>query len=96
MNEYELTVLFNEGRTAEWCEKYLADLLTDKRYIFEDDGVKRLAYPVEGEEKARYIYVSKLFLTTMESNLLSEDLYRKQNKDGVLRFLLVRVKKKKK
>lgn len=93
MNEYELTVLFNEGKTTEWCENYLADLLTDKRYIFEDDGVKRLAYPVEGEEKARYVYVSKLFLTTMESNLLSETLYRKEGKDGVLRFLLVRVMK---
>lgn len=93
MNEYKLTVLFNEGRTTEWCKDYLANLLTDKRYIFEDGGVKRLAYPVEGEEKARYVYVSKLFLTTMESNLLSETLYRKQNKGGILRFLLVRVMK---
>lgn len=93
MNEYELTVLFNEGRTAEWCEKYLAYLLVDKRYIFEDDGVKRLAYPVEGEEKARYTFVSKLFLTTTERNLLSEALCHRRSKDGVLRFLLVRVMK---
>ena len=93
MNEYELSVIFNEGRTTEWCENYLADLLTDKKYKVEDDGVKRLAYPVEGEEKARYIYVSKLFLTATESNLLPETLDRRRNKDGVLRFLLVRVMK---
>lgn len=93
MNEYELTVLFNKDNATEWCKDYLADLLTDKRYIFEDGGVKRLAYPVEGEEKARYVYVSKLFLTTMEANTLSELLYKKQDKSKVLRFLLVKVNK---
>jgi len=101
MKEYELSILFNKDCSVEYCERYIANMLTDKKYKFEDDGVKRLAYPVEGEEKARYIYVSNLYLTDTETsllsetlNLLSETLYSRQDKQGVLRFLLVKVDKR--
>lgn len=55
--KYELTVLYPDD-IEDWA--MLGVEQTIKQYATitkrEDDGVKRLAYPVMGREKAHYIY----------------------------------------
>lgn len=54
---------------------------------FEDDGVKRLCYPIRNHEKARYLF----YTLTIEG-----DNWRELNNDfntneNIMRYLLVRV-----
>lgn len=84
---YELTILVDEIAPQE-----VIDELTEKIKgygkiaSFEDDGVKRLAYPIRNHEKAHY-----LFYTLELENDVPADLSRNLNiDDDVMRYLLVR------
>ena len=84
---YELTILVSEDAPQE-----VIDGLTEKikRYgkgvKFEDDGVKRLAYPIRNHDKARYLYYT-LELENEVPAKLSSDLCID---DDTIRHLLVR------
>lgn len=85
--KYELTILVDEIAPQE-----VIDGLTEKIKGYgkitsiEDDGVKRLAYPIRNHEKAHY-----LFYTLELENDVPADLSRNLNiDDNVVRYLLVR------
>lgn len=85
---YELTILVDEIAPQE-----VIDGLTEKVKGYgkitsiEDDGVKRLAYPIRNHEKAHY-----LFYTVELENDVPAELSRNLNTDDdIMRYLLVRV-----
>lgn len=85
---YELTVITPETATEVDIEKITRVI---KRYSmsiekFEDDGVKRLAYPINGHDRGRYLFW-QLDMTTGEPTKLSAEL---NINDSVLRYLLVK------
>lgn len=86
--KYELTILVDENAPQE-----VIDGLTKKVKgygkitSFEDDGVKRLAYPIYNHDKARYLF----YTVELEDGVpaeLSSDL---NIDDNIVRYLLVRV-----
>lgn len=85
--KYELTALVDEIAPQE-----VIDGLTGKINGYgkitsiEDDGVKRLAYPIRDHEKARFLYYT-LELENDVPAKLSSDL---NIDDNVMRYLLVR------
>lgn len=91
--KYELTILVDEMATQE-----VIDELTEKIKGYgkitniEDDGVKRLPYPIQRarlHEKARYLYYN-LELENGVPAKLSSSL---NIDDNAIRYLLVRVSK---
>ena len=89
MKKYELTLLFDEileNDIIEAVEKKIAKYATITK--IEDDGIKRLAYPIRGHEKARYKFY-ELDIDGGNWEELSREL--NYNTDEVMRFLLVRV-----
>ena len=84
---YELTILVDEIAPQE-----VIDGLTEKVKgygkitSFEDDGVKRLAYPIRNHEKAHYLFYT-LELEDGVQAKLSSDL---NTNEDVMRYLLVR------
>lgn len=89
MKKYELTLLFDEileNDIIEAVEKKIKNYATITK--IEDDGIKRLAYPIRGHEKARYKYYNLDIEGDNWKDLSSELNY---NTDEVMRFLLVRV-----
>ena len=86
--KYELTILVDEIAPQE-----VIDGLTEKIKGYgkitsiEDDGVKRLCYPIRNHEKAHY-----LFYTVELENDMPADLSCNLNiDDDIMRYLLVRV-----
>lgn len=85
---YELTILVDEIAPQE-----VIDGLTEKikKYgkitSIEDDGVKRLAYPIRNHEKARYLFYTVELENDMPTKI-SSDL---NIDDNIMRYLLVRV-----
>lgn len=85
--KYELTILVDEIAPQE-----VIDGLTKKikRYgkgvKFEDDGVKRLAYPIRNHEKARYLY----YTLELENDMTFKISSNLNIDDDVVRYLLVR------
>lgn len=84
---YELTILVDEIAPQE-----VIDGVTEKVKgygnitSFEDDGVKRLAYPIRNHEKAHY-----LFYTVELENDVPAEISRNLNiDDNIMRYLLVR------
>lgn len=91
--EYELTIIVDETATQETIDE-----LTEKLKEFgkvtkvEDDGVKRLAYPIQRvrlHEKGHFMFY-QLELENGAPQMVSE--YLSYN-DNALRHLLVRVSK---
>lgn len=85
---YELSVIAPEATTEVDIEKITKAI---KRYSmsiekFEDNGLKRLAYPIHGHNRGRYLFWL-LDMATEEPNKLSSEL---NITDEVLRFLLVK------
>lgn len=85
---YELTILVDEIAPQE-----VIDGLTEKVKgygkitSFEDDGVKRLAYPIRNHEKARYLF----YTLELENDMPSKISSNLNIDDNVVRYLLVRV-----
>lgn len=84
---YELTVLTPETASEldiEQVERVI------RRYgeigKREDEGIKRLAYPIHGQDKARYLYY-EINMIQNEPQRLSSEL---NINDTVLRYLLVK------
>lgn len=87
---YELTILADELAPQEAIDELTERI---KKYgeitLFDDEGVKRLAYPIQRErlhEKARYLYY-ELELENGAPDKLSSDL---NIDDTSIRYLLVR------
>lgn len=88
---YELTILADEIAPQE-----AIDGLTEKIKgygkitSFEDDGVKRLAYPIQRErlhEKTRYLY----YTLELEDGVPAKLSTNLNTDDNIVRYLLVRV-----
>lgn len=88
IKKYELTILVDEIAPQE-----VIDGLTKKVkgygtvVEFEDDGVKRLAYPIRNRDKARYLF----YTLELENDAPSELSCNLNIDDNVVRYLLVRV-----
>ena len=88
--KYELTILVDEIAPQE-----VIDGLTKKIKEYgkitniEDDGVKRLCYPIRNHEKARYLY----YTLELEDGVQAELASNLNIDDDVMRYLLVRVSK---
>ena len=86
--KYELTILVDEIAPQE-----LIDGLTNKVKgygkikSFEDDGVKRLAYPIRNHDKAHYLF----YTVELENDVPAELSSNLNIDDNVVRYLLVRV-----
>ena len=84
---YELTILVDEIAPQE-----VIDGLTEKIKGYgkitsiEDDGVKRLAYPIRNHEKARYLFYTLELETDVPAKLSSNF----NIDDDIMRYLLVR------
>lgn len=86
---HELTVLLREDADKDEAIEKLKTLIENKGGMIvktEDNGVKRLAYAIQGQEKARYIY----FDIVLPQNKASELSSVLNITDTVLRYLLVR------
>lgn len=84
---YELTVLIKENQHSKhYLDKVqeIVELGSTKIYLFEDDGIKKLAYSINGEDEAHYYYWE--FDTVSTPIAISKAL---DNTDGVIRYLLV-------
>lgn len=85
---YELTILVDEIAPQE-----VIDGLTEKVKgygnitSFEDDGVKRLAYPIRNHDKARYLF----YTVELENDVPTKLSTNLNIDDNVVRYLLVRV-----
>lgn len=85
---YELTILVDEIAPQE-----VIDGLTEKVKgygkitSFEDDGVKRLAYPIRNHEKARYLF----YTLELENDVPAKLSSNLNTDDNIVRYLLVRV-----
>lgn len=84
---YELTILVDEVAPQE-----VIDGLTEKIKgygkikSFEDDGVKRLAYPIRNQEKAHYLF----YTLELEDGVPAKLSSHLNIDDNVMRYLLVR------
>lgn len=84
---YELTILVDEIAPQE-----VIDGLTKKVKgygkitSFEDDGVKRLAYPIRNHEKAHYLF----YTVELENDVPAKLSSNLNIDDNVVRYLLVR------
>ena len=86
---HELTVLIREDADKDEAIEKLKTLIENKGGMIvktEDNGVKRLAYAIQGQEKARYIYFD-IILPQDKASDLSSVL---NINDTVLRYLLLR------
>lgn len=85
---YELTILVDEIAPQEVIDGLTKKIKRyGKRVKFEDDGVKRLAYPIRNHEKARYLY----YTLELENDVPAKLSCNLNIDDDVMRYLLVRV-----
>ena len=57
MKNYEVTVLTKEEATETQIKEIEKNIVKEAKIIkFEDEGVKRLCYMVDGREKAHYLF----------------------------------------
>lgn len=82
---YELTILAGDDLAKDEAMQYAEELLQGSDYKIEYGGCKTLYYPVDGHEKAHYIYVD-IVLSPLEARLLPEKL---EKLDWCLRYLCV-------
>ena len=88
MKQYELTIIYHEDTSAERIDEIEAKIREHgKIQNIEDDGVKRIAYPIRNQEFGHYKFYN-LTMGDSEPAKLSSDL---NITDEVLRFLCVRV-----
>lgn len=84
---FELTIIAPESATGvdiEQLERVIRRYAEiDKR---EDEGVKMLAYPINGKDRGRYLY----YELTMRQGETQELSSRLNINDTVLRYLLVK------
>lgn len=88
--KYEWTILVDEIAPQEVVDG-LAERIKKYGEIIkmEDDGVKRLAYPIRNHEKARYLF----YTLELENDMLAKLSSDLNIDDNVVRYLLVRVSK---
>ena len=90
MQEYELSVLYHPDEDFTRSENKVLSLLRDARADIlekQDDGVKRLAYSICGQDYAHYAFY-RVMLPAGEAPRFSSQM---NITDEVLRYLLVRV-----
>lgn len=85
--KYELTILVDEIAPQEVIDGLTKKIKRwGKGVKFEDDGVKRLAYPIRNHEKARYLY----YTLELENDMTFKVSSNLNIDDNVMRYLLVR------
>lgn len=91
---FELNVIGDPDTHAETMRK-VEEVLNKHAEIVqvEEDGIKRLAYPIEGHDKGDYIYYNIAMKEEDAPRKISQAL---NLKDEIMRYLLVSVDGKKK
>lgn len=86
---YELSVIGNPDTHAETMRK-VEEVLNKHAEIVkvEEDGVRRLTYPIMGHDKADYIFYNIVMKDEDAPQKISSELNLKEE---VMRYLLVRV-----
>ena len=86
IQDYELTVIIKENNHWETLDKVqdIVDKYANEVLKFEDDGLKTLSYPVDGEGKGYYYFWA--FDTKEDGIKISKKV---DEIEGVLRYLLV-------
>lgn len=88
---YELTILVDEIAPQEVIDGLTKKVKGYGKIIgFEDDGVKRLAYPIQKvrlHEKARYLF----YTVELENDVPAKLSSNLNIDDNIVRYLLVRV-----
>ena len=88
IKKYELTTLVGEEAPQEVIDKLTEKIKGyGKITKIEDDGVKRLAYPILGREKARYLFYN----LELDDGVPAELSRNLGTDEEVIRYLLVRV-----
>lgn len=90
MKEYELSVLYHPDEDFTQSENKVLSLLQGVRadiLEMQDDGVKRLAYSICGQDYAHYAFYRVLLPSDAPARFSSQ----MNITDEVLRYLLVRV-----
>lgn len=90
MNEYELTILSHKDIDQVELRGYITDKIKELRgdvVSFTDEGVKRLAYAINGEEMANYTFYDLRLPQDAPVKLSS---WLNTYVDDVLRYLLVK------
>ena len=84
---YELTILVDEDAPQEVIDGLTKKVKEyGKGVKFEDDGVKRLAYPIRNHEKARYLY----YTLELENDMTFKISSNLNTNENIIRYLLVR------
>lgn len=88
MKQYELTIIFDERLSEQEVGKIENSVILEHGSILdrEDWGVKRLAYPIQEQDRGHYVFY-RLALENFKPAELSGTLCRT---DGALRHLLVK------
>lgn len=86
---YELTILTEKKQ--EILVKSMLDGFNIHGYKFKDAGVKTLAYPIDGIEKAHYYFADWFELTPSQYRELNNHL---MTRNWILRYLLVEVNRR--
>lgn len=87
---YELTVLGLPEQEVAFTKQEVDKVIYDNGGVitkFENDGVKRVPYAINGHDSARYIYYEVLLPTSATASKISSTL---NIKDSVLRYLMVK------
>lgn len=86
--KHELTILAPESNGDKELDEIQKTIKKYAKIVkFENDGVKRLAYPIRDHERAGYLY----YILDMEQQDCIKLSCELNIKDEVLRYLLVRV-----
>ncbi|HOD14984.1 MAG TPA: 30S ribosomal protein S6 [Spirochaetota bacterium] len=91
MNTYELTVIVRNRETESLIER-VKDILTKHgTSVISDNslGVKRLAYPVDGENEGYYLFMNVEIPAESVKKIIAE--FRLNS--NILRYLFVKIKK---
>lgn len=88
--DYELTILVREDAPQDVIDGLTKKIKEWGKVVkFEDDGVKRLCYPICNQERAHYLFY-ELELENDAPYKISSNL---NIDDDIVRYLLVRVSK---
>lgn len=87
---YELTIIAPESATDTNIDQTERMIRRYAKIIKrEDEGVKRLAYPIHGNDRGRYLF----YYLELDRNMPTKISERLNINDNVLRYLLVRISK---
>lgn len=79
MNNYEITILTKEETTETQIKEIEKAIAKEAKIVkFDDEGIKRLCYMIDGREKAHYLFYV-VETDNNGANKLNDILYANEN-----------------